>query len=163
MTKIQKYNIHDVSIWCAFVIFVKFATVIIPISLACLLESHPLAKFCHICHICSRWGTNSHSLGQTNMVGNKFAQFYWESIMARQFTQHQPDWESLGIINEFIQRSYILKTMKELKRQLKLTRTNVPLPTLWDLSHSMLKRGLQNVIKNDGGHAGYWNYVKWWK
>lgn len=72
-------------------------------------------------------------------------------------------WLRIAGYNEFIQRSYILKTMKELKRQLKLTRTNVPLPTLWDLSHSMLKRGLQNVIKNDGGHAGYWNYVKWWK
>ena len=46
------------------------------------------------------------------------------------------------------------KTMKDLKRRLKQAWKNIPLSTLYGLSHSMPQR-LQNVIKIKGGHAGY--------
>ena len=62
--------------------------------------------------------------------------------------------ESLwSIIDEFTYEDPIRKTMKGLKRLLKLAWTSVPFSRLRD-SHSMPKR-LQNVIKNNGGNAGY--------
>jgi len=57
-------------------------------------------------------------------------------------------------MDEFVYKEPTPKTMKDLKRRLKQAWKNIPLSTLYDLSHSMPQR-LQNMIKNKGRHAGY--------
>ena len=59
-----------------------------------------------------------------------------------------------SIMDEVVYKDPTPKTAKDLKRRLKQAWKNIPLSTLYDLSHSMPQR-LQNVIKNKGGHARY--------
>ena len=59
-----------------------------------------------------------------------------------------------SIIDEFTCKDPIPKTMKELKRRLKLAWANIPFSTLQEFSYSMPKL-LRSVIKNNGGHSGY--------
>ena len=60
-----------------------------------------------------------------------------------------------SIMDEVVYKDPTPKTTKDLKRRLKQAWKNIPLSTLCDLSHSM-PQWLQNVIKNKGGHTGYW-------
>ena len=60
-----------------------------------------------------------------------------------------------NIIDETTYKDPATKTMKELKRRLCFAWKNVTLDMLKELAHSMPRR-LQNVIKNKGGHSGYY-------